>query len=59
VLAVGTVREQPVVRGGQVTVAQMMNATLSVDHRVGDGASAARFLAEIKRLLENPVTLLV
>ena len=59
VLAVGTVKEQPVVRDGQVTVAQIMNATVSVDHRVADGAEAARFLVELKRLLENPVSLLV
>ncbi|MEK7814629.1 MAG: dihydrolipoamide acetyltransferase family protein, partial [Chloroflexota bacterium] len=52
VLAVGTIKEQPVVRDGAVTVAQMMKATLSVDHRVADGAEAARFLVEIKKLLE-------
>ena len=59
VLAVGTVKEQPVARGGQVVVAQMMKATLSVDHRVADGAEAAQFLMEIKRLLENPVSLML
>jgi pyruvate dehydrogenase E2 component (dihydrolipoamide acetyltransferase) len=59
VLAVGTVKEQPVVRDGAVAVAQMMKATLSVDHRVADGAEAARFLVEIKKLLENPVSLLL
>jgi pyruvate dehydrogenase E2 component (dihydrolipoamide acetyltransferase) len=57
VLAVGAVRPQPVVREGQVTVAQVMKATLSVDHRVADGAQAARFLAEVKRLVENPQAL--
>lgn len=59
VLAVGTVKGQPVARDGVVTVAQMMKATLSVDHRVADGAEAARFLVEIKKLLENPVSLLL
>ena len=59
VLAVGTVKEQPVVRGGQVTIAQIMNATVSVDHRVSDGAEGARFLAEVKRNLERPVSLLL
>ena len=58
VLAVGTVQEQPVARDGQLAVAQMMKATLSTDHRVADGAEAARFLVEIKGILENPVTLL-
>lgn len=59
ILAVGTVKEQPVVRDGQITVAQIMKATLSVDHRVADGAEAAQFLTEIKKLLENPVALLL
>ena len=59
ILAVGTVKEQPVVREGQIAVAQIMKATLSVDHRVADGAEAAQFLTEIKKLLENPVALLL
>ena len=59
VLAVAAVRERPVVREGQVTVAQMMNMTLSVDHRVTDGAGAARFMRELKHILEHPVSLLV
>lgn len=59
ILAVGMVKEQPVVREGQVTVAQIMKATLSVDHRVADGAEAAQFLTEIKKLLENSVALLL
>ena len=52
ILAVGRVKKQPVARGGQVTVAQIMTATLSVDHRVADGAEAAQFIMEIKGLLE-------
>ena len=59
VLAVGTVKEQPVVRGGQVTIAQIMMGTLSVDHRVADGAEGAQFLVEVKRNLENPAGLLL
>ena len=59
ILAVGTVKEQPVARDGQVVVAQVMKATLSVDHRVADGAEAAQFLMEIKRLLESPVSLIL
>ena len=59
ILAVGTVKEQPVVQDGQIAVAQIMKATLSVDHRVADGAEAAQFLTEIKKLLENPVALLL
>ncbi len=59
ILAVGRVKEQPVARGGQVTVAQIMTATLSVDHRVADGAEAARFIMEIKGLLERPAALII
>ena len=59
VLAVGTVKEQPVVRDGELAVAQIMKATLSTDHRVADGAEAAQFLMEIKKLLENPVSMLI
>ena len=59
ILAVGRVKEQPVARNGQVTVAQMMTATLSVDHRVADGAEAAQAIMEIKNLLEKPVALLI
>jgi len=59
ILAVGRVKEQPVARGGQVTVAQIMTATLSVDHRVADGAEAARFIMEIKGLLEKPAALII
>ena len=59
VLAVGTVRQQPVVKDGQIAVGQVMKATLSTDHRVADGAEAAQFLVEIKKLLETPVSLLL
>ena len=59
ILAVGSVKEQPVARDGQLGIAQMMKATLSTDHRVADGAEAAQFLMEIKRVLENPVRLLL
>ena len=54
ILAVGTVKEQPVVRDGELAIAQIMKATLSTDHRVADGAEAAQFLVEIKKLLQNP-----
>ncbi len=58
-LAVGTVQEQAVAREGQVVVRQMMTATLSVDHRINDGATAAQFLKYIKDLLERPAGLLL
>ena len=59
VLAVGTVAKRPVVRDDQVAVALTMTATLSADHRMVDGAEGARFIVEVKRLLENPVSLLL
>ena len=59
VLAVGTVKQQPVVREGEIVIAQVMKATVSVDHRVADGAEGARFLSEVKRQLEHPVGLLL
>ena len=59
VLAVGTVKEQPVVRDGEIAIAQIMKANLSTDHRVADGAEAAQFLVEIKKLLENPISLVI
>ena len=58
ILAVGAIRKEPVVRGDEIVVGQMMNLNLSVDHRVEDGVTAARFLGELKRLLERPEELL-
>jgi pyruvate dehydrogenase E2 component (dihydrolipoamide acetyltransferase) len=58
-LAVGAVREVPVVREGQIVAGQIMNVTLSADHRIVDGAVAALYLAELRRLLEAPMSLLV
>lgn len=59
ILAVGSVRQVPAVRDGQVVIADMMKVTLSADHRVYYGATAAQFLQELKRLLENPITLVL
>ena len=59
VLAVGQVAERPVVRDGEIGIARIMSTTLSVDHRVADGAEGARFIVEVKGLLENPLSLLV
>jgi pyruvate dehydrogenase E2 component (dihydrolipoamide acetyltransferase) len=59
ILAVGAVTAKPVVREGQVTVRQMMRVTMSCDHRVIDGATGARFLQTFKRILENPLLMIV
>lgn len=59
ILAVSAVKEEPVVRDGQVVVGRVMRVTVSADHRVTDGAQVARFLQELKDVLENPLRLLV
>jgi pyruvate dehydrogenase E2 component (dihydrolipoyllysine-residue acetyltransferase) len=58
ILAVGAVIRRPIADGDGVRIASMLRATLSVDHRVADGAQAARFLQEFRKLLENPLGLL-
>ena len=57
ILAAGGVAPRPVAAGGEVRIASIMKATLSVDHRVADGTHAGRFMQEFKKLLENPVNL--
>jgi pyruvate dehydrogenase E2 component (dihydrolipoamide acetyltransferase) len=59
ILAVGSVRRVPVVDGEAVTVGRRMALTISCDHRVMDGAMGARFLQDVRRLLEEPLRLLV
>ena len=59
ILAVGAAIQKPLVRDGALAVGHEMQATLSLDHRVIDGAMAARYLQTLKQLLEHPATLLV
>jgi pyruvate dehydrogenase E2 component (dihydrolipoamide acetyltransferase) len=59
ILAVGTIREEPVVRGADVVPGKRMRMTMSCDHRVIDGATGAQFLAVLKRLLETPASMLI
>ena len=59
ILAVGSVRRVPVADGDAVTVGRRMALTIACDHRVMDGAMGARFLQDVKRLLEQPLRLLV
>jgi len=59
ILAVGAVVETPVVEDGALRAGRRMKLTLSCDHRVMDGAMGARFLRDVKRLLQEPLRLLV
>jgi len=59
ILAVGGVEEKAVVIDGAVTVRKRMRVTMSCDHRVIDGATGAKFLQTLRRLIENPLLLVV
>ena len=59
ILAVGAMSAKPVVRNNEVVVRQMMRVTMSCDHRVVDGATGAKFLQTFKKILENPLFLVV
>jgi pyruvate dehydrogenase E2 component (dihydrolipoamide acetyltransferase) len=59
ILAVGAGEQRPVVKGGALAVATMMTCTLSVDHRALDGAIGSEFLAAFKKLIEDPITMLL
>jgi pyruvate dehydrogenase E2 component (dihydrolipoamide acetyltransferase) len=59
ILAVGRAEKRPVIKNDAVKIATMMSATLSVDHRVIDGALGAELLAAFKAFIEDPVTMLV
>jgi pyruvate dehydrogenase E2 component (dihydrolipoamide acetyltransferase) len=59
ILAVGAGTQQPIVKDGALAVATVMSCTLSVDHRVVDGAVGAEFLAAFKGFIENPVAMLL
>ncbi len=59
ILAVGAGEKRPVVQDGALAVATLMTCTLSVDHRAVDGAVGAEFLAAFKKLVEDPLTMLL
>jgi pyruvate dehydrogenase E2 component (dihydrolipoamide acetyltransferase) len=59
ILAIGSVRQEPVVEKGQVVIGQRMKVTLSADHRVTDGAEGARWLQVLRGCLENPLQLIL
>lgn len=59
ILAIGSAKQMPVVKDNQLTIGWRMKATLSVDHRVSDGAEGARFLQAMAAYLEEPLRLLI
>jgi pyruvate dehydrogenase E2 component (dihydrolipoamide acetyltransferase) len=59
ILAVGAMSPKPVVRDNEIVIKQMMRVTMSCDHRVIDGATGAKFLQTFKKILENPLYLVV
>ena len=59
ILAVGSIVEKPIVENGQVVAGHTMKVTMSCDHRVVDGAVGAQFLQSFKRIMENPLMLVI
>lgn len=59
ILAVAAIKDEPVVRDGQVVAGKTLRLTLSADHRAVDGADAAAFMKTLRELLENPAALLI
>ena len=59
ILAVGAGEQRPVVKDGALAIATVMTCTLSVDHRIVDGALAAEWIAEFKRIVEQPLGLML
>lgn len=59
ILAVGAIRDVPVVKNGEVVPGKRMKVTLSSDHRIVDGAKAAEFLNTLRQMIENPLSMLL
>ena len=59
ILAVGAGEQRPVVKNGEIKIANVMSVTLSTDHRAVDGALGAELLGAFKRMIENPMGMLV
>jgi len=59
ILAIGSMSPKPVVRDNEIVIRQVMRVTMSCDHRVIDGATGAKFLQTFKKILENPLYLVV
>ena len=59
ILAIGGIRDVPVVKDGEIVPGKRMKLTLSCDHRLVDGASGAEFLNTLQRLLEEPMNMML
>ena len=59
ILAIGSSREVPIVENGQLSIGNRMKCTVSVDHRISDGAEAAQFMQSLAKYLEEPLRLLL
>jgi pyruvate dehydrogenase E2 component (dihydrolipoamide acetyltransferase) len=59
ILAIGSIIERPVVKNGVIVIGHTMKITISADHRIIDGAVAARFMQDLKKFMENPAALTV
>ncbi len=59
ILAIGAIMEKPIVKKGEIKIANMMKVTLSCDHRTVDGATGAKFLQTLQQILEDPIRLMV
>ena len=59
ILAIGGIKNTPVVKNGEIVPGNIMKVTMSCDHRLVDGATGAKFLKTLKELLEDPIKILV
>jgi pyruvate dehydrogenase E2 component (dihydrolipoamide acetyltransferase) len=59
IVAVSSIMQRAVFKGDEVVPVNLMKLTLSADHRIANGAEGAQYMAEVKRLLEHPMTLVV
>ena len=59
ILGIASTVEKPVVRDGQIVIKPIMELCLTIDHRVVDGLAGAKFMQDLKALLENPLAMLI
>jgi len=59
ILAIGGIKNTPIVKNGEIVPGNIMKVTMSCDHRLVDGATGAKFLKTLKELLEDPIKILV